>query len=302
MTLQERIRDCRRRAGLSQEQLAERLGVSRQAVAKWEAGRSAPSTERLLKLAGVLQVELTQLVPPEDFGENDPDGAASQAEAGRPEWRERLRWAALTAGAYLALFLLGRLLWGRREGYSLLGWLTSWQSELYVFGWLLSSRLFWLAMGISVLAALAGRVRLAGTSLAAMPLGIFLGELLGPFPEGAPLGHGQVDLERWDRELREHRTVVAWEDGLIVGFGDMDKTGYLDRLFVHKDFQGRGIATAICDALEGESAAPRLWVQASLTARPFFEGRGYRVVKAQQVERRGVLLPNFVMEKLRDSI
>ena len=113
---------------------------------------------------------------------------------------------------------------------------------------------------------------------------------------------GQVDLERWDRELREHRTVVAWEDGLIVGFGDMDKTGYLDRLFVHKDFQGRGIATAICDALEGESAASRLWVQASLTARPFFEGRGYRVVKAQQVERRGVLLPNFVMEKLRDSI
>ena len=116
------------------------------------------------------------------------------------------------------------------------------------------------------------------------------------------LATGQVDLERWDRELREHRTVVAWEDGLIVGFGDMDKTGYLDRLFVHKDFQGRGIATAICDALEGESAAPRLWVQASLTARPFFEGRGYRVVKAQQVERRGVLLPNFVMEKLRDSI
>ena len=114
---------------------------------------------------------------------------------------------------------------------------------------------------------------------------------------------GQVDLERWDRELREHRTVVAWEDGLIVGFGDMDKTGYLDRLFVHKDFQGRGIATAICDALEGESAAPRLWVQASLTARPFFEGRGCRVVKAQQVERRGGgLLPNFVMEKLRDSI
>lgn len=54
--------------------------------------------------------------------------------------------------------------------------------------------------------------------------------------------------------------------------------------------------------MRGESAAPRLWVQASLTARPFFEGRGYRVVKAQQVERRGVLLPNFVMEKLRDSI
>ena len=38
---------------------------------------------------------------------------------------------------------------------------------------------------------------------------------------------------------------------------------------------------------------------ASITARPFFEKRGYRVVKEQQVERHGVLLTNFVMEKPR---
>lgn len=112
---------------------------------------------------------------------------------------------------------------------------------------------------------------------------------------------GQVDLERWDRTLGERRAVVAQEDGIIVGFGDMDESGYLDRLFVHKDYQGRGIATAICDVLEGRSRAGRLWVQASITARPFFEGRGYRVVKKQQVERRGVLLTNFVMEKSRDE-
>ena len=124
---------------------------------------------------------------------------------------------------------------------------------------------------------------------------------------------GQVDLERWDRanelerlsaqdrELREHHTVVAEEGGILVGFGDMDRSGYLDRLFVHRDFQGQGIATAICDALEGGVSMGRLWVQASITARPFFEGRGYRVVKEQQVERRGVLLTNFVMEKIRGT-
>ena len=110
---------------------------------------------------------------------------------------------------------------------------------------------------------------------------------------------GQVDLELWNRTLEEHHTVVAEEDGRIVGFGDMDGTGYLDRLYVHKDFQGRGIAAAICDALEGGVSVGRLWVQASITARPFFERRGYRVVKEQQVERRGVLLTNFVMEKIR---
>ncbi len=47
-----------------------------------------------------------------------------------------------------------------------------------------------------------------------------------------------------------HRTVVAELGGQIVGFGDMDKTGYLDRLYVHRDFQGRHIATAICNELE----------------------------------------------------
>ena len=36
---------------------------------------------------------------------------------------------------------------------------------------------------------------------------------------------GQVDLERWDRELREHHTVVAEEGGILVGFGDMDRSG-----------------------------------------------------------------------------
>ena len=36
----------------------------------------------------------------------------------------------------------------------------------------------------------------------------------------------------------------------LVGFGDIDKTGYLDRLFVHADYQKKGIATAICNRLE----------------------------------------------------
>ena len=92
----------------------------------------------------------------------------------------------------------------------------------------------------------------------------------------------------------------ARRGGTVVGFGDMDDTGYLDRLYVHKDFQGRGAASAITEALEGYAwglGAAEVTVHASRTARPFFEKRGYRVVKAQQVERRGVLLENFAMAK-----
>ena len=92
---------------------------------------------------------------------------------------------------------------------------------------------------------------------------------------------------------------LAVEDGCAVGFGDIDSnTGYLDRLYVHKDHQGMGIATALCDRLEASAAGP-LVTHASLTARSFFEKRGYRVLRAQQVERRGILLTNYRMEKTR---
>ena len=109
---------------------------------------------------------------------------------------------------------------------------------------------------------------------------------------------GTVDLDAWDVSLSAHHTLVAEEGGIIAGFADMAADGYLDRLYVHKDRQGRGIATALCDALEGASGVPRFTTHASLTARGFFAGRGYRVVREQQVERGGVLLTNFVMEKV----
>ncbi len=109
---------------------------------------------------------------------------------------------------------------------------------------------------------------------------------------------GQVDLEQWDRSLQEHFCLVAVEDNIIVGFGDMDSTGYLNRLYVHSKYQGKGVATALCDRLE--AAVPEnLVTHASITARPFFEKRGYRVVKEQQVERKGIFLTNFVMVKER---
>lgn len=107
---------------------------------------------------------------------------------------------------------------------------------------------------------------------------------------------GKVDLEKWDRSFRRHDTVVAVEGRRIIGFGDMDRSGYLDRLFVHKNYQRKGVASAICDQLE-RRAAGKVFVHASITARGFFEKRGYRVVEEQQVVRKGVVFRNFVMEK-----
>lgn len=60
---------------------------------------------------------------------------------------------------------------------------------------------------------------------------------------------GKVDLEKWNISLQEHSSIVAVDDDVIVAFGDIDKTGYLDRLYVHSDYQGKGIATVICNQL-----------------------------------------------------
>lgn len=56
MTLAEKIYQARRRAGLSQEALADALGVTRQAVSKWETGKSVPDTENIRALAAALAV------------------------------------------------------------------------------------------------------------------------------------------------------------------------------------------------------------------------------------------------------
>lgn len=108
---------------------------------------------------------------------------------------------------------------------------------------------------------------------------------------------GNVDFDKWNESLLEHTSVVAVENDIIVGFGDMDQTGYLDRLYVHRDYQNRGIATAICDRLETAVLAEKYVTHASITAKPFFEKRGYRIIKEQQVEREGIRLTNYIMVK-----
>lgn len=107
---------------------------------------------------------------------------------------------------------------------------------------------------------------------------------------------GKVDLPKWDESFLRHKTMVAIQNGEIVGFGDMDLNGYLDRLYVHKDYQRQGIASAICDELE-HVAKGNIITHASITAKPFFLNRGYHVVREQQVIRDGVVLTNYVMEK-----
>lgn len=113
------------------------------------------------------------------------------------------------------------------------------------------------------------------------------------------------DMERrsaaWLESMAANIALVAVIEGeAIAGFGDMTEQGHLERLFVHKDCQGRGVASALVEALEAEAGKRglvRLDTDASVTARPFFERRGYVVVKEQAPVRNGITLRNYKMIK-----
>lgn len=83
MDLGQRIKALREERGISQEALAEALGVSRQAVAKWESGASRPSTGNLLALCRVLEVPL------ETFTGIVPEGAEEPERKKETEVRKR---------------------------------------------------------------------------------------------------------------------------------------------------------------------------------------------------------------------
>lgn len=107
-----------------------------------------------------------------------------------------------------------------------------------------------------------------------------------------------ADLAFWNQRFLEERTLVAEDPATraILGFGSIDRTGYLDFLYVHMNHQGEGIGTKLCDVLE-KGHEGNLTVHASITARPFFEARGYHLVKELHVKRQGVTLLSFAMEK-----
>ena len=106
--------------------------------------------------------------------------------------------------------------------------------------------------------------------------------------------------EHWRRLLSENSFVGAFgEQGRLLGFSSMNPTGHLHSMFVHKDRQGAGVGSRLLSEVEKmtrEYGVRRIGAEVS-TARPFFEARGYSVVKEQKAKANRLYLTNFVMEK-----
>ena len=96
MKLNEKIYWCRKHAGLSQEELAEVIGVSRQSISKWETGESAPEISKLPLLARAFAVTTDWLLSEDGIPEEEPNVPeepavpAATAAVDWPDWVENL--------------------------------------------------------------------------------------------------------------------------------------------------------------------------------------------------------------------
>ena len=135
---------------------------------------------------------------------------------------------------------------------------------------------------------------------------------LGAIREVASKDYDEAQINAWaytDRSIWEERrlsrpTWVAVLDQMIVGFSDLEPSGHLDMMFVHPAYQGIGIASLLLQTVETAAIRDdlsRVFTEASLTAQPFFEKRGFQTLEQQQVAVRGQTFTNFRMEKMIDQ-
>jgi putative acetyltransferase len=108
------------------------------------------------------------------------------------------------------------------------------------------------------------------------------------------------EYERWKAFITNF-SFVATLHSEIVGFIELLESGYLDHLYVHKDYQSRGIATELLrevEQLAKSRALPEIVTEASITAKPFFEAMGYKVCNEQRKIVSGIQFTTFMMKKV----
>ena len=113
---------------------------------------------------------------------------------------------------------------------------------------------------------------------------------------------GRVTLSRWEELFDSdlHFIVAEDERGLIAGFTSVNPSGYIHSMFVHPGFQRMGIAGELLSRATEYACgwqAKKLSAEVSITARPFFEKFGFKVIEEQEVDLGGIVLKNYKMEK-----
>jgi putative acetyltransferase len=111
---------------------------------------------------------------------------------------------------------------------------------------------------------------------------------------------GVNNTERWIEVIEKQFVLLALIENKIVGYGTLKDSNYIDFFYIHKDFQRQGIANNLLTRLELEAkkrSSKTITSDISITAKPFFEKKGFIVKAKQKNIKSGVELINYKMEK-----
>jgi putative acetyltransferase len=112
---------------------------------------------------------------------------------------------------------------------------------------------------------------------------------------------GVRNQQRWENAIQDQYFLVATLKSTIVGFGSLTEDAYLDFLYVHKDYQRKGVAKTLYQALEEEAIRNghhQITTDASKTAQGFFAARGFSVTQENQKLIKGIEIINYRMKKV----
>lgn len=107
------------------------------------------------------------------------------------------------------------------------------------------------------------------------------------------------DLKKWQTRFKAAKTVVAELDGKIVGFGNVEQ-GAIGMLYVDKDHQRQHVASTLLEKIEKrlmKKGVRTAVAEVSITAKPFFEKKGYAVVRENRKMLNGQTFMNYIMER-----
>lgn len=110
----------------------------------------------------------------------------------------------------------------------------------------------------------------------------------------------KVDLKRFSSSLSGCLNLVCVEGEDVVGFISTTTDGYINRLFTHSNYQGRGIATMLLERTEQWAKSMGLdflFLDSSITAEKFYLNRGFHEIEKTVLQRDGVELNAILMKK-----
>lgn len=113
--------------------------------------------------------------------------------------------------------------------------------------------------------------------------------------------HTPPNYPYWEKRLALKKPFVAMVEATIVGFIELEANGHIDCAYTHPAYQKCGVMSELYTYAQNvaqQKSIKRLFLEASIVAKPFFEKRGFVTLSRNEIKRNGQMIVNFSMEKM----